>query len=84
MNLFKKADFNNQIKFFICPESVIAENENAVSAMFKTNRITLEAGTAFQNLKIELLPLNLTRSTEICSKYNIYAYNSYVLEFRKK
>jgi len=71
-------------KNFICPESVTAEIGNAVSAMFKRNRITLEAGknliTAFQNLKIKLLPLNLTRSIEICGKYDIYAYDSYVLE----
>lgn len=71
-------------KDFICPESVIAEIGNAVSAMFKRNRITLEEGKeliiAFQNLKIQLLPLNLTRSVEICDKYNIYAYDSYVLE----
>ena len=71
-------------KNFICPESVIAEIGNAVSAMFKRNRITLEAGkeliTAFQNLRIKLLPLNLNRSIEICDRYNIYAYDSYALE----
>ncbi len=71
-------------KDFICPESVMAEIGNAISAMFKRNRITLEAGkeliNAFQNMKIKLLPMNLTRSIEICDKYNIYAYDSYALE----
>lgn len=68
----------------VCPESVTSEIGNAVSAMFKRSRISLEQGKKlvreFQNLKIQLIPLNLERSAEICHQYDIYAYDAYVLE----
>ncbi len=68
----------------VCPESVTSEIGNAVSAMFKRSRITLEQGKKlvkeFQSLKIRLIPLNLERSAEICHQFGIYAYDAYVLE----
>jgi predicted nucleic acid-binding protein len=69
---------------FICPESVIPEIGNAISAMFKRKRITLEEGIkvikGFKGLKISFFPLNSERAVEICHEYNIYAYDAYILE----
>lgn len=69
---------------FICPESVIPEIGNAVSAMFKRQRIKFEDALriikGFKVLKIKFLPLNLSRAIEICNAYNIYAYDAYILE----
>lgn len=69
---------------FVCPESITSEIGNAVSAMFKRSRITLEQGKKlmreFRSLKIRLIPLNLERSAEICHQHGIYAYDAYVLE----
>jgi len=69
---------------FVCPESISPEVGNAVSAMFKRDRITLDEGIeiveGFQKLKIQIVPLNLKRATEISHELNIYAYDAYVLE----
>jgi len=68
----------------VCPESIKPEIGNAVSAMFKRVRITLKQGIEltekFQKLKVEIVPLNLKRAAEISHKYNIYAYDAYILE----
>lgn len=69
---------------FICSESVCPEIGNAVSAMFKRNRITLNEGIEivkeFQNIEFEMVPLHLSRSIEISHKFSIYAYDAYVME----
>ncbi len=69
---------------FVCSESISPEMGNAVSAMFKRGRITLDQGRAmiegFQQLPIQLIALNLKRALEISHTYHIYAYDAYVLE----
>lgn len=68
----------------VCSQSIEPELGNAISKMFKQKRITLEQGKqiveAFQQLKIRMIPINLHRILEISQKYNIYAYDAYVLE----
>jgi predicted nucleic acid-binding protein len=69
---------------FVCSESIVPEMGNAISAMFKRRRITLQQGLAlidgFLKLDIQRVPLNLTRALEISQAYHLYAYDSYVLE----
>lgn len=69
---------------FLCSESVTAEFGNAISAMFKRDRISLEQGIemleGFFELDIEQIPLNLKRAIELSHSFNIYAYDAYVLE----
>ncbi len=69
---------------FVCPESIYLEIGNAVSAMFKRSRITLNEGIelieGFQKTEIQTVSLNLSRAVEISHKFNIYAYDAYVIE----
>ncbi len=71
----------------VCVESIKLEMGNALSAMFKKRRITLQQGLdilqAFQKIKIHIVPIDLFRSIEISHQYNIYAYDAYVLEAAK-
>ncbi len=72
----------------VCPESIKPEVGNAVSAMFKRGRITLEQGIeiveGFQKMKVQIVSLNLKRAIGIGHKYKIYAYDAYVLECAKR
>ncbi len=69
---------------FLCSESIYPEIGNAVSAMFKRSRITLNQGIeiieGFERIKIQTVSLNLNRAVEISHKFNIYAYDAYVVE----
>lgn len=69
---------------WLCAESIIPEIGNAISAMFKRGRITLEQGTAmiqgFHQFRMRCLPLQLQRAVEISHQFHIYAYDAYVLE----
>lgn len=66
------------------PISLDAEVGNALSAMFKRNRITLEqaheALTQFSRIPVRRTKLRLHEATEIACKYNMYAYDGYVLD----
>lgn len=68
----------------VCATSIDAEIGNAVSAMFRRRRISLEQGQAiisgFQASNFRTFPLNLSRAVEISHHCNIYAYDAYVLE----
>jgi len=68
----------------VCANSIEAEIGNAVSAMFRRNRISLQQGveiiTGFQSSEFHTLPLNLRRAIEISHHFKIYAYDAYVLE----
>lgn len=68
----------------VCSESATPEVGNAVSAMLKRQRITLEQGVAivegFARLPLSFVSYDLTRAVELCHLYNIYAYDAYVLE----
>lgn len=68
----------------VCSESLTPEVGNAVSAMFKRQRITLEQGVAIveglARLPLTIVPYDLTRAVELCHLHNIYAYDAYALE----
>lgn len=69
----------------LCSESIVPEFGNAISAMFKRGRITLEEGLAmldgFQQLPLRYIPIRLTQALELSNLYHIYAYDAYVLEW---
>lgn len=68
----------------VCSESITPEIGNAVSAMFKRQRITFEQGVAivegFARLPLSFVPYDLSRALELCHLHNIYAYDAYVVE----
>ncbi|MFI5380410.1 MAG: type II toxin-antitoxin system VapC family toxin [Tepidisphaerales bacterium] len=57
---------------------------NAVSAMFKRKRATLEQGLAliaqFQQIPIRLADVPLEESVALAATLNIYAYDAYVIQ----
>ena len=61
-----------------------AEIGNAISAMFKRERITLvqalEMLNDFEQLSFETVDFDLRRAIQISHEYKIYAYDAYVLE----
>lgn len=69
---------------FLCAESILPEIGNAISAMFKRRRITLQQGlamiAAFHQVEIQPISFNITRAIEISHAYRLYAYDAYVLE----
>ncbi|MCI5157583.1 MAG: PIN domain-containing protein [Candidatus Electrothrix sp. AUS1_2] len=68
----------------VCSDSIVPEVGNAVSAMFKRQRITLEQGAVmvegFRRLPLSFVSYDLIRAVELCHIHNIYAYDAYVLE----
>jgi predicted nucleic acid-binding protein len=66
------------------PFSLDAEVGNALSAMFKRNRLSWEEArqvlAQFAKVPIRRTTLRLNEATEIAYKYNIYAYDAYVLD----
>jgi len=64
------------------PFSLDAEVGNALSAMFKRDRLSLEQArqvlTQFSEIPIRRTKLRLTEAAEIAYNHNIYAYDSYV------
>jgi predicted nucleic acid-binding protein len=69
---------------WVCSESVTPEIGNAISAMFKRGRITLDQGLAmidgFFQLEMTTMSYRLTRAIELSHTYDLYAYDAYVLE----
>ncbi len=67
----------------IAPDSLGAEVGNALSAMFKRQRITLPEAQAvlasFQRIPIRTYALDLERALELASQLDIYAYDAYVI-----
>ena len=67
----------------IAPESVHLEIGNAFSAMFKRKQATLkqavEAINIYKRIPIRLLEVDLIVALEISQKFNIYAYDAYVI-----
>lgn len=67
----------------IAPHSVHWEIGNALSAMLRRNRITLEQSLKvielFEKIPIEFLDVELDKSLEIANKFNIYAYDAYII-----
>lgn len=68
---------------FIAPHSIYWEIGNALSAMFKRKRITLEqAKTALQiyrKIPITFVDIQLESAVEIAKQLNIYAYDAYLI-----
>lgn len=66
------------------PDIMFAELGNALSAMFKKNRIQIyhahDALMKFQSLPISFKPINVSKALEISYSYKIYAYDAYFLE----
>jgi predicted nucleic acid-binding protein len=68
----------------IAPSSMQFEVGNAISAMFRRNRINLEqahvALKAFEKIPIQVYNTNLMKSIEIAQSLGIYAHDAYFLE----
>jgi len=68
----------------IAPASLHYEIGNALSAMFKRNRITLKqariAVKAYRQIPVRLSEIGLNASLELARKLDIYAYDAYVIE----
>ena len=68
---------------FIAPHSIPWEIGNALSAMFKRKRITLEQAKValrlYRNIPITFVDVQLESAVEIAKQLNIYAYDAYLL-----
>lgn len=68
----------------VVPPSVKWEVGNAFSAMLKRSRLTLEqAGDAidvYDSISMETVEINLKDAMRLAGKYNIYAYDAYILQ----
>ena len=66
------------------PFSLDAEIGNALSAMFKRKRLSLEQArqifSQFATIPIRRTRLRLSESSELAYNHNIYAYDAYVLD----
>lgn len=70
--------------YLLAPSSLPFEIGNAISTMFKRNRITLDqahlALEAFDQIPIQLCEINLNKSVELAYSLGIYAYEAYFIE----
>lgn len=66
------------------PATLPWEIGNAVSAMFKRKRATLEQGLAlvaqYRRIPIQLMDVSLEDSLELAARLGIYAYDAYVIQ----
>ena len=67
----------------LAPASIHWEIGNAFSAMLKRRRITLDdavkAIALYHSIPIRFVEVELTKSLEIASEYDMYAYDAYLL-----
>lgn len=67
----------------IAPPSVHWEIGNALSSMFKRHRISLDqarqALSAYQQIPLRFVDVELDASLQIADKMNIYAYDAYLI-----
>ncbi len=67
----------------VAPPSIDWEVGNAFSAMLKRSRITLEQAIAaievYQEISMEIVEIDLKEVVKLAGKYNIYAYDAYIL-----
>lgn len=77
INLTKEAEL-------VSPEILPYEVGNALSSLYKRNRLNLEkvrkCYQAFLTIPVRLVPSEIVRSLEIAAKFKIYAYDAYYLE----
>lgn len=68
----------------VAPPSVKWEIGNAFSAMLKRSRVNLEQAVeaidVYQSISLEVVDLNLKDALRLAGKYNIYAYDAYILQ----
>jgi len=68
----------------VVPPSIKWEIGNAFSAMLKRSRITLEqaidAIEVYHSISMEAVEINLIDAIRLSGKYNIYAYDAYILQ----
>ncbi len=68
----------------VAPPSIKWEVGNAFSAMIKKARINLEqaieAIEIYQEISLEIIEINLKAAIQLAGKYNIYAYDAYILQ----
>ena len=68
----------------VAPPSIDWEVGNAFSAMLRRARITLEqaldAIEVYQEISLEIVEISLKEAIRLASKYNIYAYDAYILQ----
>jgi predicted nucleic acid-binding protein len=67
----------------IAPQSVHWEIGNALSAMFKRGRISLEQAQAclksYQLIPVRFAEVPLERAVEVAHRHGIYAYDAYLI-----
>ena len=77
INLTKEAEL-------VSPEILPYEVGNALSSLYKRNRLNLEkvrkCYQAFLTIPVRLVPSEIVRSLEIAAKFKIDAYDAYYLE----
>ncbi|MFC1582368.1 type II toxin-antitoxin system VapC family toxin [Planctomycetota bacterium] len=68
----------------IAPSSLHWEIGNAFSAMFKRDRIDLKkankALSAYSEIPIQFYEVDLKTALSLCSRFNLYAYDAYIIE----
>ncbi|MBK6793822.1 MAG: type II toxin-antitoxin system VapC family toxin [Anaerolineales bacterium] len=68
----------------VVPPSIKWEVGNAFSAMMKRSRVELEqaieAIKIYQEISMEVVEIDLTDAMRLAGKYNIYAYDAYILQ----
>ncbi|MDR1444903.1 MAG: type II toxin-antitoxin system VapC family toxin, partial [Treponema sp.] len=66
------------------PEMIPFEIGNALSRMYKRNRLNEEqiirAYTLYETLPLRIVKVNMIKALKLSCKYNIYAYDAYYLE----
>lgn len=72
----------------IAPASVHFEIGNAITAMLKRRRITAEQSIAllakYQLIPLRFVEVELAESVQIARKFNIYAYDAYLIRCAEK
>ena len=72
----------------LAPLSVHWEMANAFSAMLKRNRVTLDEALAaidvYEQIAIRFVDVELKESLQIAHRFNIYAYDAYLLRCAQK
>ncbi len=75
-------------KVTVCPPSVEWEIGNSLSALLKrkliTRHVAVEAIKAYRNIDIEFVDSDLVAAIELADRYNIYAYDAYIIECAMK
>ncbi len=68
----------------VVPPSVKWEVGNAFSAMLKRSRLAvdqaIEAIDVYQSISMETVEIDLKDAVQLAGKYNIYAYDAYILQ----